>query len=186
MESSRNLTLRELKLKDLEDYYHWNLPCREFHKFNGPYFKKYTEDELAERISGLRSKLLNGETNVLERKKMIVDSDTDKILGEVNWYWKSEETLWLEIGIVVFNEDYWGKNIGYHAMKAWISEIFSSNAELVRLGLTTWSGNTRMMKLAEKLGFKCEAVYRKARIVENQHYDSISYGLLREEWEEMI
>jgi len=40
-----------------------------------------------------------------------------------------------------------------------------------------------MMNLAEKLGFVLEARYRKARIVEDQYYDSISYGILREEWE---
>ncbi len=39
-----------------------------------------------------------------------------------------------------------------------------------------------MMALAEKLGFKKEAEYRKARIVDGQYYDSVSYGILREEW----
>lgn len=39
-----------------------------------------------------------------------------------------------------------------------------------------------MMNLAEKLGLKKEAVYRKARIVDNKYYDSISYGILMEEW----
>jgi putative hydrolase of HD superfamily len=28
-------------------------------------------------------------------------------------------------------------------------------------------------------------VYRKARIVDGKHYDSVSYGILREEWEEI-
>lgn len=40
-----------------------------------------------------------------------------------------------------------------------------------------------MLGLAEKLGFKKEAVYRKARIVINEYFDSISYGILREEWD---
>jgi len=38
--------------------------------------------------------------------------------------------------------------------------------------------------LAEKIGLKKEAVYRKARIVNNQYFDSISYGILKEEWKE--
>jgi putative hydrolase of HD superfamily len=37
--------------------------------------------------------------------------------------------------------------------------------KLVRLGLDTWSGNVRMMRLAEKLGFVQEACFRMARIV---------------------
>ena len=65
----------------------------------------------------------------------------------------------------------------------WIDEIFEQNPKLIRIGLSTWSRNERMMKLAEKLGLKKEAVYRKARIVDNQYYDSVSYGILKEEWQ---
>ena len=88
----------------------------------------------------------------------------------------------MEVGIVIFNENYWGKGIGQVALKLWIDEIFNQNPQLVRLGLTTWSGNKRMMNLSEKLGFKKEAVYRQARIVDNQYYDSVSYGILKDEW----
>ncbi|MDK2865955.1 MAG: hypothetical protein PWP51_105 [Clostridiales bacterium] len=59
----------------------------------------------------------------------------------------------------------------------------AKNKELVGIGLTTWSGNQRMMALAEKLGLKKEAVYRKARIVKGEYFDSVSYGILRDEWE---
>lgn len=92
----------------------------------------------------------------------------------------------MEIGIVILNEAYWGRGIGSVALEKWTTEIFHTHKELVRLGLTTWSGNHRMIKLAEKLSFKCEAVYRKARIVRGEYYDSISYGILREEWENWI
>jgi len=68
----------------------------------------------------------------------------------------------------------------------WINEIFAQNPKLIRLGLSTWSGNERMMQLAEKLGLKKEAVYRKARIVGNKYYDSVSYGLLKEEWYNLV
>jgi RimJ/RimL family protein N-acetyltransferase len=59
----------------------------------------------------------------------------------VNWYWKSEETAWMEIGIVIFNEKYWRMGIGTIALTLWIDEIFHAFPELVRIGLTTWSGN---------------------------------------------
>lgn len=115
-------------------------------------------------------------------KKIIADKETDEIIGEVNWYWKCEETLWMELGIVIFNENYWGKNIGYLALKLWITEKFNENPKLVRMGMSTWSGNERMMKLAEKLGFQKEATYRKARIVNGEYFDAVSYGILREDW----
>lgn len=182
MKTPDDIILRELEIKDLGDYLFWNHPSREFHKFNGPYFLKNSEEELKKEVEKYGVLLLNGEKNVLGNKKIIADKETDEIIGQVNWYWKSIETLWMEIGIVIFNENYWGAGIGYKALKMWIDEIFSNNPHLVRLGLSTWSGNIRMMKLAEKLGLKKEAVYRKARIVEGEYYDSVSYGILKEEW----
>ena len=181
---TNEIILREIEVSDLESYYYWNLPSREFHKYNGPYYGKMNEVELGKYVDSLREKLNNGEKGVLGQKKVIANALTNEIIGTVNWYWKSEETFWMEIGIVIFNEDYWGKGIGYLALEKWTDEILDSNKNLVRLGLTTWSGNKRMMKLAEKLNYKCEAVYRKARIVDGEYYDSISYGILREEWED--
>ena len=43
---------------------------------------------------------------MLENKKIIADFESDEIIGQVNWYWKSKETLWMEIGLVIFNENY--------------------------------------------------------------------------------
>jgi putative hydrolase of HD superfamily len=182
MNKVTNIFLRELELKDLDDYLYWNHPNREFHNFNGPYFKRSSEEDLKNYVEELKVLLLEGESNVLKNKKIIANQDTDEIIGQVNWYWKSEETLWMEIGVVIFNEDYWGQGLGYKAITLWIDEIFKQNPEIIRLGLTTWSGNIRMMKLSEKLGFKKEAVYRKARIVQGVYYDSVSYGVLKEEW----
>lgn len=184
MSKSVNIILRELEIKDLEDYLFWSNLSHEYHHYNGPYYKQRDLEELRKYIEELRVLLLKGEKNVLENKKIIADKDTDKIVGLVNWYWKSQETLWMEIGIVIFNEEYWGEGIGYIALEMWIDEIFNLNPKLIRIGLSTWSGNERMMKLAEKIGLKKEAVYRKARIVSNQYFDSISYGILKEEWKE--
>jgi putative hydrolase of HD superfamily len=36
-------------------------------------------------------------------------------------------------------------------MILWIDEMFQKHPKIIRIGLTTWSGNIGMMKLAEKL-----------------------------------
>ena len=115
-----NIILRELELKDLEDYLYWNHPSREFHKFNGPYYGSDSEEELRKSVEDLKLLLLKGEKSVLKNKKIIADKDTDDIIGTVNWYWKSQETLWMEVGIVIFNDEYWGHGIGCKALKMWI------------------------------------------------------------------
>lgn len=183
MNGSREVIIRDIQIKDLTDYLYWTHPGRKHHNYNGPYFKQKTEEEQRAYTEELKQKIVAGECNVQGNKKIIADKITDGIIGEVNWYWKSEETLWMEIGIVIFNENYWGCGIGYRALKLWIDKMFTWNNRIVRLGLTTWSGNLRMMSLAEKLGLKKEATYRKARIVDGKYYDSVSYGILREEWQ---
>lgn len=180
----RNIRIRLEKFSEahLDQYKYWNHPSREFHKYNGPYYKKQSEDELNALVEKWRSEFQQGDSKVLQRWNAIVDAENDDLIGIVTWYWKSEETNWMEIGIVVFNENYWGHGIGYKALKVWITGIFNSNPDLARIGLSTWSGNERMVKLSRKLGMQEEARYRKARIVDDEYYDSVSYGILREEW----
>lgn len=176
------ILLRPITISDLKAYEYWKLPIHKYQKLNGPYFKKRTRDEVKAYIKRLNTIFQESIENPLPNRQLIVN-ESDKIIGEVSWYWKSEETLWMEIGIVIFDEKYWGKGIGFQAMNLWITQLFKTKKNIVRLGLTTWSGNIGMMKLSKKLGLKQEALYRKARIVNGVYYDSVSYGILREEWE---
>jgi len=177
------VTLRNLTKQDLEEYTFWKLPIHKYHDYNGPYFQKLSEAEARKKISALAHEIDQGNTNPLPQKKIISNSRKE-ILGEVSWYWKSKETNWLEVGIIIFNEANWGKGIGKNALSQWIDELFQTKKEIVRLGFSTWSGNEGMIKLAKHLGMQEEARYRKARIVDEKYYDSLSYGILREEWKE--
>ena len=176
------IILRDITSTDFEAYAYWQLPIHAYHRLNGPYFKKADEAEIAAQMQTIRQRIEAGEEAPIPQKKLISNA-REELLGEVNWYWKSEETHWLEIGIVIFDENNWGKGIGRQALKLWINEVFYVQKSIVRIGLTTWSGNAGMMKLAEKLGMKKEAEYRQARIVDGQYYDSVSYGILKSEWE---
>jgi putative hydrolase of HD superfamily len=176
------LYLRDIKRSDLIRYFELTHPSKEYHKFNWPYFKQFTEEELEQRIKYLSDRIDNWEIEILEKKKLIVDQENEEWVGEVNRYWKSEETNRMEIWVVIFNENYRWKWIWFNALNLRIDELFTKYDFLVRLWLTTWSWNERMMNLAEKLWFKKEATYRKARIVNWEYFDSVSYWILREEW----
>ncbi len=39
-----------------------------------------------------------------------------------------------------------------------------------------------MMHVAEKIGMKQEARIRQVRFYEGKYYDSVQYGILRDEW----
>ncbi|AZQ62228.1 N-acetyltransferase [Flammeovirga pectinis] len=178
------IKLRTLTLKDLDEYKFWLLPHHTYQSLNAPYFKKKSVDEIENYIHQLRIEFEN-KVNPLPHKK-IITNETNKLIGEVTWRWRSEETNWMEIGIVVFNPEFWHQGIGYKALCIWIDSLFLERPDLVRLGLTTWSGNEGMMKLSKKLGMKKEAQFRNARIINGKYFDSISYGILRSEWETQL
>ena len=100
----------------------------------------------------------------------------------VTYYYEDEMRKWLEVGIVLYAGKQWGKGIGTRVLHLWIDHLFKE-VDLPRIGLTTWSGNVRMIRVAEKLGMTMEARVRKVRYYEGEYYDSIRMGVLREEWE---
>jgi len=51
------LILRELELRDLDDYIKWKHPSREYRKFNGPFYRQDTEEELREQVEDYRIRL---------------------------------------------------------------------------------------------------------------------------------
>ena len=175
------IKLRKLELADLADYKYWNLPVHNYHLTNAPYFEKDSEEDVERLIQALKVNFSLGK-NVLENKR-IISNEQNEMIGEVSWRWKSEETNWMEIGIVIFNPEFRDQGVGYEALKMWMDQVFNDHEQIVRLGLSTWSGNSGMIKLAEKLGMKKEAEYRMARIVNGKYFDSISYGILKSEWE---
>lgn len=172
--------LRDITFEDLPVYRQLISPGQAYHKLNGPYFGLPTEADQNRKIMEIGQSL--GQPDPDLTFKLICDENSERMLGEVSYYWKDERTNWLEIGIVIFNETDWGKGIGRRALPLWIDHQFKIRPELVRIGLTTWSGNHGMIALATSLGLFEEARYRKARTLNGEYFDSLSYGILKEEW----
>ncbi|GAA0480042.1 GNAT family protein [Salinibacillus aidingensis] len=125
----------------------------------------------------------------LERKNKWIDQEdrwvievNHSIIGTVSYYWEHKASLWLEMGIGIYDPDYWSGGYGTKALRLWINHLFNT-LPLERVGFTTWSGNERMMRVGEKLGMKLEGRLRRCRYYNGKFYDSIRMGLLREEWE---
>ena len=178
----KNIRIRDWKIKDLAIYRDWNIGNHEWMKFNGPYYPKLTEQEVENQIQTYQLKIKEDNWETPRKRLVIADLENDHLIGTVSWYWQSEATNWKSIGIAIYNDLYWNKGIGYEALKLWIDYLFEKAPSIVRLDLRTWSGNHGMMQLAKKLGFKEEARFRKARIVNGAYFDSIGMGILREEW----
>lgn len=168
------VTIRPIKEKDLPRL--WELSFKEdnpeWKKWDAPYYehKSKTYEEFLQ-------------TKYVDRDNYWAIEVDGQINGIVGYYWEHEPSLWSEIGITVYDPKYWSGGIGTKAMRMWIDHLFTT-MPLVRVGYTTWSGNERMIKVGEKLGFTMEARIRKVRYWNGVYYDSIRMGMLREEWEQ--
>ncbi len=179
------VTLRGWRQSDLPVFAEWMQPNNEWHQWDGPYYPRPTSDEINTWVDTIRRRVQAQEDQTAPEpysRVVIATRNTDTLIGSVSWTWISEETNWIELGIAIFDPAYWGRGYGYEALGLWGDYLFRMMPKIVRLDLRTWSGNTRMMRLAEKLGYTLEARFRKARLVKGVYYDGIGYGILREEW----
>ena len=108
------ISIRSITLGDLKAYEHWSQPIHAYHEFNGPYYNKKSTDEVSVYINDLKDKLQNG-GNALPSRKIIVDPNNN-LIGEVSYTWRSIETNWMEIGIIIFDKSYWGRGLGAQAL----------------------------------------------------------------------
>lgn len=144
-------------------------------KMNAPYFEEYEQLDFP--------MFLKKQSKVFLKDEEILGIYlNDTIIGVVTSYWESKPTRWLEVGILIYDFDALRKGYGKEALELWIDRCFEDYPEIMRVGLTTWSGNLGMIRLAEKLGLKEEARLRKVRFYQDVYYDSMKYGILRDEW----
>lgn len=171
----QGLKIRTIQVEDLPKL--WKLQygeeSPEWRKWDAPYyaFNRLTYDEYMDK-----------QARYIDQDDYWLIEHEGEILGTVSYYWEHEPSLWLEMGIIIYNPNYWSGGFGTRVLKMWIEHLFTV-MPLVRVGFTTWSGNHRMMKVGEKLGMTLEARLRKCRYYEGVYYDSIRMGMLREEWE---
>ncbi|AST90448.1 GNAT family N-acetyltransferase [Sutcliffiella cohnii] len=172
------IILRSVQKEDIQTL--WKLRYGEedpeFKKWDAPYFPlvRVEYEDFYNRMIGQLESGYDSE--------MIIEVD-GKIIGTVVYYWEHEPSRWMEVGIIIYLPDYWNGGYGTEAIKLWVTHLFKQFPILVRLGYTTWSGNHRMVSVGKKLGMIEEARIRKARIVNDEYYDSVKLGVLREEWQ---
>lgn len=167
------VTLRCAKATDLQPLWCAFSADFEWKNFDAPYYP-VSIDSREQFENSFFQRLVQGDS------ALVVEFETEPI-GSVSYYWESEETRWLEVGIVLYAPQHWGKQIGRRALVPWITHLFHT-LDIERVGLTTWSGNPRMVRCAKSAGLQIEGVLRKVRYYEGMYYDSVKLGVLRQEW----
>ena len=128
--------LKRIQRDDLRRLYEieYSSKMPKWKEYDAPYFDDFEFKTYDEFITSKEIEFFLG-----ERVKGIYFNDS--LIGIVSKYWENEKTRWLEIGIVIFDENFWSKGIGSKALSLWIDEIFNTEENLEHIGLTTWSGN---------------------------------------------
>jgi putative hydrolase of HD superfamily len=159
----------------------WARPHHDWHRWDGPYFPRPTDAEAEAFATALAHQPADAAGSPPPNRVVVAHPATDQLLGTVGWYWESEVTEWARMGIVLYDPSVRGRGVGREALRLWTSFLFE-RTDWVRLDLATWSGNTAMTTVASAAGFVEEARFRRARVVDGVRYDSVVYGVLREEW----
>ncbi|GAA4009558.1 GNAT family protein [Deinococcus rubellus] len=177
MNSLPDLTLRSRLPEDLATLYRWMYAEKnpEWQRWDGPYFPKSNAalsfETYAERAV----------TNPWDADQRIIALD-GQCIGSVS---RSEEEPagggWFELGIVIFDPAHWGSGLGRRALRLWTARTFGETSAHV-ITLTTWSGNQRLIRAAERSGYRECARIPEARTWDGQRWDSVKLAVLRRDW----
>lgn len=183
-----NIILRDPKESDIDDEIRWNTTETEWALWDAPWEMEEwlpTFDPVKFRTEELEAlkKPVKG-----FRWGMEVDTSGGVHVGSVNTYLIDESYEWIPLknveegqrifytlGIEINEPAYWDQGIGTKALAAYIQYHLDNGH--YDICLQTWSGNTRMVRCAKKLGFQiCEREVGK-RNVRGGLYDGLTFCL---------
>lgn len=193
----KNIILRDYREADIEDDIRWNTVETQWALWDAPW---ETEEELA---SFDPEKFREEELEYLKKPKqglrwsLELDTAEGVHIGGVNAYLIDENYQWVRekdlkpgqkaypaLGIEINESAYWSKGLGTLALEAYIRYFLDNGKE--ELYLQTWSGNFRMLRCAEKLGFtECNRSVG-LRLVRGEVYDGLTLKLDIEKFQKEI
>lgn len=181
----RDIILRNLIESDIEDWIRWETVQTEWMDWDGPDLEAppFVEEEFRAECDALLKNPPIGFRNFFE-----LDTAQGKHIGMVtagltgdNFQYLTREELeagtkyYHTIGIVICESSDWSRGLGTQAVVAFCKHFLNRGRPDIRL--QTWSGNIRMVRCAEKVGF-----VEINRIVGNRHirggvYDGLTFQL---------
>ena len=182
-----NIILRDMIESDIEDYVRWFTVEREWMNYDAPW-ETEASDEETERTSWREyyESVKDLSDDVRRWKFEIVCNG--RHIGWVSSYMMNERYEWIgadtiqpdqmvyrAVGIGICEPEFWSKGVGTAALRAFIDYHFKNGFDA--LYTQTWSGNVRMLRCAEKLGFvECDRCVEE-REVNGKKYDGLTLRL---------
>ena len=161
----KDIVLRDYRESDIEDDVRWNTVETAWALWDGPWemekkLADYNEEEDRRELRKYLEKPRDG-----HRWSFEIDTIEGVHIGSVNAYNIDENYNWCKtvskeewkdarwaVGIDISESSYWSSGYGTQALTAFLRYCIEDG--YTNLYSQTWSGNTRMIGLAEKLGFR--------------------------------
>lgn len=181
----KDVILRDYCAADIDDEIRWMNVDTQWMKADTPW-ETYPPVDEAE-LRGQMMKVIAARTPNSIRGRLEIEKDgkhvgfvcsyfLDGNCEPLNGHELTEKTqAFRTLGIEICEPNYWGQGIGTKALSAFI-DYYKRNGETAFL-LETWSGNSRMVKCAEKLGFTLYTRKADFHIVEGTAYDALTLKL---------
>ncbi|MDA3814197.1 MAG: GNAT family protein [Candidatus Cloacimonetes bacterium] len=112
----------------------------------------------------------------------IIDSDSDKLIGNCSIFSISERNRKAEVGIFIGDREYWSKGYGSEALSLLIDYGFNV-LNLNNIMLEVFNYNKRAIHSYKKVGFKEIGRRREAIIFGGEKHDEIYMDILEAEFE---
>ena len=188
-----NILLRDMEERDIDDDIRWNTTETDWALWDAPWEMEEVlatfdpEKHRAEELEWLAKPKPDHRTSMeLEANGVHIGSVSSYCLDEnLNWTLRKGEGdprkgRWA-VGIEICDSAYWSNGWGTKALTAYIR--YHLKAGYTDLYTQTWSGNTRMIRMAEKLGFRECRRLPGVRQVRGGTYDALTFRLDRSAFE---
>ena len=187
----KNIILRDFIERDIEDEVRWNTVETAWALWDGPWEmeKHLAEYNEAENRKELRMYLEKPKEG--HRWSFEIETVEGVHIGSVNAYCIDEDCNWQRrgpkeewagarwaVGIDISESSYWSGGYGTEALTAFICYCMEDG--YTDIYTQTWSGNYRMIGLANKLGFREYRRKEGFREVRGGIYDGLTFRLDRE------
>ena len=175
--------LRDPLPEDVEARLRWSTVETDWQDWDAPWEGKSVTPP--ERMEAARSSIREQIAQPLPRSRtqLWVQVIGGPLLGWVNHYHHDPEARLTYAGVNICESACWGQGLGSEAFRLWIGCLFT-HYDLVAVRTATWSGNARMLRVAEKCGFVLVERNVGSREVRGETYDGLSFELTRASWDE--
>lgn len=172
------VTLRDMTPSDIRDYVRWFTVCTSWMETDAPWENAVSTPE--EELAGWK-----------EYYEAIRDLPADDVRWKFEIDWNGRHVGWVcaytdleyvenphmipAVGIDIPEADCRGQGVGTEALRQFVRYL--GDKGYPRVYTQTWSGNTAMLRVAEKLGFTPICRLPGHRIVRGKTYDALTFQL---------